>query len=122
MGIYKDSLKKLLSEKAFPAGAFDIASVFRQHPLVVYGAGESFHYFKEIVMQQYGYTPSVVLDRRFAVGDTFEGALAFPPDDFDPSADMRRDAVVVICLGNQSYYDDVYQSLSHGGSDISFPV
>lgn len=108
-------LQHLFSRGTFPPDAFFIDEAFRDRPLVIYGAGESFHYFKEVVIRQYGYTPSVVLDRRFAVGDTPEGVPTYSPDAYQPTAAEQRDAVVVVCLGNQSYYDDVFQTVSKMG-------
>ena len=58
--------------------------------IIVYGAGESFHYFKEIVMRRYGYIPSVVLDRKFSHGDTFEGIPAFSPLEYQPAEEKSR--------------------------------
>jgi len=112
---FRDSLAQLLSRETFPPEAFFIDKMFCNRRIIVYGAGESFHYYKEVVMRQYGYIPSVVLDRRFSAGDTFEGIPAFPPHEYHPSDDDQRNAIVVICLGNQNYYDDVVTTLLQMG-------
>ncbi len=95
----------------FPGDSFFIQRAFRNRRLIVYGAGESFHYFKEVVMRQFGYIPSVILDRKFSVGDTFEGIPACSLSDYNPDEDEKRDALVVVCLGNQYYFEEVVNSL-----------
>lgn len=109
------NLSRLFANDGFPEDAFYIHKTFKDRKIVVYGAGESFHYFKEIVMRRYGYLPSVVLDRRFRSGDTFEGIPAFPPQEYHPSDGDRQNAIVIICLGNQSYYDEVVQTIRQMG-------
>lgn len=112
---YQNQFNSLFLQDAFPSNAFFVDNVLKGRPIIIYGAGESFHYFKEVVMRQYGYIPTVILDRRFSVGDTFEGIPACSPDVYQPSAEMQRDALVIICLGNQSFYDDVLQTISQMG-------
>lgn len=112
---WKSILSRLFAQGAFPEEAFYIHKVFRDRNIIVYGAGESFHYFKEVVMRQYGYVPSVVLDRKFGPNDTFEGMPAFSPLDYQPSEDEKQDGLVVVCLGKQRYFDDVVQTLRQMG-------
>ena len=112
---FKAALVGLFECNSFPEDAFFIHKYFQGRRIIVYGAGESFHYFKEVVMRQYGYTPSVVLDRRFSPGDTFEGIPASPPHQYHPSDDDKQNAIVVVCLGNQSYFDDVVLTLQQLG-------
>ena len=101
----------MFEDRMFPEEAFYLHKVFQDKKIIVYGAGESFHYFKEVVMRQHGYIPTVVLDRRFSTGDTFETIQAFPPNDYQPSEEEKQNAIVVVCLGNQNYFDDVVSSL-----------
>jgi len=115
MGEYKTALSRLFARGAFPEDAFYIHKVFRDRKIIVYGAGESFHYLKEIVMRQYGYIPSVVLDRKFSLGDTFEGIPAFSPLDYHPSVEEQEIGLVVVCLGKQNYYDEVVHILRQMG-------
>ena len=112
---HKTILSQLFARDSFPEDAFYIHKAFRDRKILVYGAGESFHYFKEVVMRQYGYIPSVVLDRKFSHGDTFEGIPAFSPFEYQPSADEKRNGLVVICLGKQRYFDEVVQTLRDMG-------
>ncbi len=109
------TLANLLDRYSFPEDAFFVHRIFQERKIIVYGAGESFHYFKEIVMAIYSYIPSVILDRRFGPGESFEGIPAFPPDQYTPSEHEKQHAVVVICLGNQSYFDDVARTLKQMG-------
>ena len=111
----KSILSQLFASGAFPEDAFYLDKELRDRKIVIYGAGESFHYFKEIVLLQYGFIPYVVLDRRFSPGDTFEGVPAFPPHQYHPSNDDKQNAIVVVCLGNQSYFDDVVRTLQQMG-------
>lgn len=112
---FKHTISPLFEKQEFPDDAFFIDAAFSGRAIVVYGAGESFHYFKEIVMRQYGYAPSVVLDRKFAVGDTFEGVPAFPLDAYHPSVDEKENAIAVVCLGRQSQCDEVAGMLREKG-------
>ena len=108
---YTDSLLPLFAGGAFPENAFYIDKVFKGKKIIVYGAGESFHYFKEVVMRKYGYAPSVVLDRKFGASDTFEGIPASSPLSYKPSEDEKQNGLVVVCLGKQSYFDEVVRNL-----------
>ena len=115
MNEHKAALSRLFARGGFPDDAFYIHKAFQGRKIIVYGAGESFHYFKEIVMRQYGYIPSVVLDRKFSHGDTFEGVPAFSPLEYRPSADEKQNGLVVVCLGKQTYFDGVLQTLRQLG-------
>jgi FkbM family methyltransferase len=115
MGEYKSTLSNLFDQGAFPEDAFFIDKAFQGRKIIVYGAGESFHYFKEVVMRQYGYVPSSVLDRKFGRDDTFEGIPAFSPLEYQPSMDEQQRGLVVVCLGRQKYFDEVVQTLRSKG-------
>jgi FkbM family methyltransferase len=115
MDDYRGVISTLFEKNMFPEDAFYIDKALGGRKIIVYGAGESFHYFKEVVMRGYGYIPSVVLDRRFRHGDTFEGIPAFSPMDYCPSVDDQENGLVVICLGRQSYFDDVVKHLRQMG-------
>ncbi|MGO9021209.1 MAG: FkbM family methyltransferase [Syntrophobacteraceae bacterium] len=108
---HKAALSRLFAHGVFPDDAFYIHKAFQGRKIIVYGAGESFHYFKEVVMRQYRYTPSVVLDRKFAHGDTFEGIPAFSPLQYQPTADDKQNGLVVVCLGKKTYFDEVVRTL-----------
>jgi hypothetical protein len=112
---YKAALSRLFEHGAFPEDAFYIREAFRGRKIIVYGAGESFHYFKEVVMRRYGYIPSVVLDKKFSRGDIFEGIPAFSPLEYRPSPDEKQNGLVVVCLGKQHYFDEVVQTLRNMG-------
>ena len=116
MSEYKSKLSRLFEQGEFPDDAFYIQKAFQGRKNIVYGAGESFHYFKEVVMRQYGYIPSVILDRKFGNGDIFEEIPALSPVDYQPSEDEKENGLAVVCLGKQSYLDEVIQTLR----DIGF--
>lgn len=112
---YRNSISRMFERGSFPEDAFYIHKVFQGRKIIVYGAGESFHYFKEVVMRYYGYTPSIVLDRKFSSGDTFEGIPAFSPSDYKPSVEEQKNSLVIVCLGKQSYFGEVIQTLRQMG-------
>ena len=112
MGEHKPTLSNLFAQGAFPEDAFFIDKAFQGRKIIVYGAGESFHYFKEVVMRHYGYTPSAVLDQKFCHGDTFGGIPAFSPLEYQPSMDEQQLGLVVVCLGKQTYFDEVDPNLT----------
>jgi FkbM family methyltransferase len=109
------ALSRMFAYEAFPEEAFYIQKVFPGRKVVVYGAGESFHYFKEVVIRRYGYVPSVVLDRKFHQGDTFEGIPAYSPLGYEPSVEEKEKGLVVVCLGKQFYFNEVVQALRQMG-------
>lgn len=112
---FEVALSRLFAENAFPEDAFFVHKAFAGKTIIVYGAGESFHYFKEVVMRRFGHVPALVLDRRFRPGDSFEGIRSASPVDYTPSADERENALVVVCLGQQRYFDDVVATLRQLG-------
>lgn len=113
--ILKDShrtdLKQLFTENSFPEDAFYIDKIFNDKNIIVYGAGESFHYYKEIIMRGYGYIPTVILDQKFKKNDTFLGIPASPPHEYKPDKDVKENSIVVICLGSQTYYNQIVDTL-----------
>ena len=115
IGEHKATLSRMFAYGEFPDDAFYIHKAFEGRKIIVYGAGESFHYFKEIVMRRYGYIPSVVLDRKFSHGDTFEGIPAFSPLEYQPAAEEKQNGLVVVCLGKQTYFDEVVKTLRRLG-------
>jgi len=103
---------EIFEREDFPSQAFYLDRVFECKKMVVYGAGEAFHYFHEIVMRRYGYRPVAILDERFCSGEHFAGIPAYSPDDYSPQDD---DEVAIICLGNQQNVDDVALKLDRKG-------
>jgi FkbM family methyltransferase len=112
---YRSTLSRLFAHGAFPQDAFYIDKAFRGRKIIVYGAGESFHYFREVVMRRYGYIPSVVLDRKFNHDDTFEGIPAFSPLCYHPPAEEIHNGLVVVCLGNRHFFDEAVRTLREMG-------
>jgi len=108
-------LTQLFNQKDFPDDAFRMDRVFSGKRLIAYGAGESFHYLKEIVIRKYGYVPVQILDRKFKKGDRYEGIPACSPEDYIPAEDDKKNALVVVCLGKQKYLEDVVRLLSRMG-------
>ena len=115
MNSNKSVLSRLFAQGEFPEDAFYIRKAFQDRKIIVYGAGESFHYFKEVAVRQYGYTPFAVLDRKFHEGDVFENVSVFSPLEYQPSDDEKQNSLVVVCLGKQSYFEEVVQTLRKMG-------
>ncbi|MDR3570180.1 MAG: hypothetical protein P4L43_19310 [Syntrophobacteraceae bacterium] len=109
------SCRSLFERDGFPDDAFYIRKELGDRKIIVYGAGESFHYFKEIVMRKYGYMPSVVLDQKFADSATFEGIPARGALSYKPTAQEKREGIVVVCQGKQSYVGEVLRLLQSMG-------
>jgi FkbM family methyltransferase len=115
METYRTALSRLFERTDFPADAFFASKVFAGRKIVIYGAGEGFHWVQEILMRHYHYEPWIVLDRRFARGDTYEGFPAFSPLDFHPTEEDQREAVVIICVGRRDYHAEIVRSLQDLG-------
>lgn len=112
---YGNIISNLFKQSSFPEDAFYIDNVFRNRRIIVYGAGESFHYFKEIVMRQYGYMPSLILDRKFVQETVFEEIPARSPLNYSPNAEELQDTIVVVCLGHQRFFEQVVLDLRNIG-------
>ncbi|HCW76066.1 MAG TPA: hypothetical protein DHU63_05950, partial [Candidatus Marinimicrobia bacterium] len=96
---YKQKLLDLFSKTAFPEDAFFSEKVFAGREILIYGAGEGFHWIQEIFMREFGYRPSVLLDRSFTGGGSIDGIPCFTPDAFKPTPDQKKNAMVIICVG-----------------------
>jgi FkbM family methyltransferase len=104
-------LLALLEATDFASDARPMGALLRDRPLLVYGAGECSHWFFEICVKMHGLQPTRVLDRRFGAGDTFEGVPACSPDDYAPTPEERRDAVVVVCVGDRGRHAEIAATL-----------
>jgi FkbM family methyltransferase len=109
------TLKMLFHQKVFPDYSFFIHKVFEGRKIIVYGAGECCHWFVEVVIRLHGYWPTVVLDKKFSAGGKYEGIPAYAPHDYQPTEDEKRDAIVVICVGKEEYYDEIVSTLKEIG-------
>ena len=115
MNKYKATISQLFEQTAFPEDAFYADKVFDGRKIIIYGAGEGFHWVLELLMRQYGFMPTTVLDLMFKRGDTMEGIPAFSPLDYQPADGEKRNAIVVICVGKQEYHKEIFQCLKDLG-------
>lgn len=115
MDKYRSAVTKLFEQLDFPANAFYGDRTFGGRKIIIYGAGEGFHWVQEILMRHYGYEPWIVLDRRFTPGDTFAGFPACSPLDYHPTEQEQRDAVVIICVGKKEYHAEIVGCLQDLG-------
>lgn len=112
---YYAKLKGLFQYDGFAVDALNIHEKFQGRKIIVYGAGESFHYFKEVMMRQLGFRPDIILDRKFSQGDTFEGIPATNLMAYQPCEEEIKNSIIVICLGKQPYLQDIQQELKDKG-------
>jgi FkbM family methyltransferase len=122
MDKYTVAVSRLFEQTDFPADAFYGSKVFDGHKILIYGAGEGFHWVQEILMRHYDYKPAAVLDRRFKRGDTFEGFPAFSPLDYHPTEDEKHNAIVIICVGKQEYHAEIIRCLQGLGFQNIIPM
>ncbi|MBZ0105885.1 MAG: FkbM family methyltransferase [Sulfuricella denitrificans] len=119
MSIPKENWRGMLEDlfdQAFVSRANSIADgLLSDGPVILYGAGECSHWFHEIAMKMHGCQPVAVLDRAFRKGDTWQGIPAFAPDDYFPTEEEKREARVVISVGNPGYHGEIVTSLNHMG-------
>ncbi|MDB4265019.1 FkbM family methyltransferase [bacterium] len=111
----KAAISQLFEQSDFPEDAFYADKVFDGRKIVIYGAGEGFHWIVEILMRQYEFMPTTLLDRVFTRGDTIEGIPAFSPDDYKPTEEEKRDAIVIISVGKQEYHQEIIRCLKELG-------
>lgn len=105
------SVAQLFEQRDFPLDAFYGSRHFDGRKLIVYGAGEGFHWVLEILMRFYGWTPSLVLDQKFSPGDIFEGIPALSPKEYAPTEEEQLEALVLICVGKQQYHAEIRATL-----------
>ncbi|MBT8342143.1 MAG: FkbM family methyltransferase [Desulfatitalea sp.] len=111
MNRHKLAISQLFEKSDFPADAFYADKMLDGREIIIYGAGEGFHWIVEILMRQYGFMPSMVLDRVFKQGDTIEGIPAYSPLDYRPTDKQKQDAVVIISVGKQEYHVEIIKCL-----------
>jgi FkbM family methyltransferase len=110
-----DRLRELLRAEAFPSEAKSLEERLGGKNVIVYGAGDCFHWFHEIAIKRYGLRPKAILDRSFRGGELFEGIPAFPPEAYTPTAAERENSVVVVCVGKQRHHPEILACLREKG-------
>ncbi len=108
--------------KDFPEDAFYISKVLADRPVVLYGAGECSHWFVEVVMRIHGIKPVVVLDKAFVDGGEYEGIPAFAPNNYQPSEAEKENAMAIIAIGKQEYYQEIFATLAGLGYQHIMPL
>jgi FkbM family methyltransferase len=104
-------IQSLIEHNDYPQSVFDIAKELSGKEIILYGAGESSHWVIEVVMKQYGFVPSLVLDRCFSFGDNYEGLPVSHPDEFTPSQLQLEKSVVIISSGKREIVEEISQYL-----------
>lgn len=108
-------LSRLFGETTFPENAFFASKVLDGKEIIIYGAGEGFHWVAEILMRHYNYIPTIVLDRMLKKGDLVEGIPGCSPDSFVPSTDQLNNAQVIVSVGKPEYHAEIVKQLSQMG-------
>ncbi len=96
----RDEIERLFELDDFPEDAFDIKETFEGKNIVLYGAGESSIWFFEIVRDLFGYSPNLILDKKFVEPTQFENVDAISPKGYKPSPEELKNTVVVVCSGS----------------------
>ena len=94
---------------------YSARNIFQNKKLIVYGAGNGFIAFNNTVLDRCNIKPYLVLDKRFKKGDTFNGIYARSIQDYRPSQEEKRDAIVVVTVGADHAYKTIELSLKELG-------
>ena len=87
--------------------------------LVVYGHGGAFHGFSKFILKRLEVTPAVILDTKFREPLEIDGVMCLSPLDYRPTPKTCHEAVAVISIGKDSYYQEALDSLrKHGFRNI----
>lgn len=108
-------LQELFNTSTFPENAFFLNKALANKPVILYGAGESAHWFVEIVMSLHGIKPVVVLDRQFTTPTTFMSVPAIHPEQFQADEYLCEHAVVVIACGKPEHEEEIVYCLKRIG-------
>jgi len=112
---YQERLDELFQLDDFPENAFYSGNIIGGRELIVYGAGEGFHWIQEIFMREYGYQPSICLDRKFQNETRIDGIRCLAPEKFIPTPKQKQDAIVVISVGKENLHAEIEATLKRMG-------
>ncbi|KKL20629.1 hypothetical protein LCGC14_2453550 [marine sediment metagenome] len=119
----REKLTQMLKKGRFTSNHIvSLEDRFVNKEIILYGAGESSHWFIEIVMIIHGFKPSLVLDKRFKKETTYEGITAKHPDHFFPSDRQLENSIVVICSGNFEVSEEITSVLIGKGFQNILPL
>jgi len=123
---FLDMERKKLSDMLEEGKASDefmpVEKRFNNKEIILYGAGESSHWFIEIVMIMHGIKPSLVLDKRFSEESIYEGIVAIHPDHLFPTDIQLEESIVVICSGNSEITEEITTILKGKGFQKILPL
>lgn len=94
---------------------YDAINIFQNREMIVYGAGNGFIAFNNAVLKRCGLTPVLVLDEKFRKGDVFNNVSAESLTVYAPSEEKKKNAVVVITVGNEGACETIRQNLKSAG-------
>ena len=109
---YKQKLLHLLENDPFSRdNTTSVLSLLRNNNFLLYGSGDGFITFSVFILNKYGLKPNAILDRRFKSGDIFMGIPAFPPNEYSPTEEEKKDSVVVVTVGKTEYHYEIFNDL-----------
>lgn len=112
---WRRTLEDLFEDLSFSKSHSIADGLLSGVPVILYGAGECSHWFFEIAMKMHGCRPVAVLDRAFGAGEMWHGIPAFSPQAYRPGPEEKRDAKVVISVGDARYHEEILASLASIG-------
>lgn len=89
--------------------------LFKDKELILYGAGESSHWFFEIIAKRQQYWPDLILDKNFSLPSKVEGVKALHPDQFFPTEHQLNHSLVIVCSGNDDVLSEIIIYLRERG-------
>lgn len=111
----ENTLLGLFNDDDFPEDHFDLKKAFEGKRIILYGAGESSIWFFEIVRDIFGFSPTLILDKRFQTKQKHEGVDAISPENYCLSDADKTNSVVVVCTGKESLQQEIMSTLTMMG-------
>lgn len=90
---------------------FITISYLQEKQIIAYGAGSGFFTFSSFITDKYNLEISLILDIKFGSNETFNGIRACSPFTFVPTDLEKNESIVVVTVGNEQIYKDIYELL-----------
>ncbi|MFA5840245.1 MAG: FkbM family methyltransferase [Candidatus Margulisiibacteriota bacterium] len=109
----KEFVAKLLERASFPSKSENsVRDLLGNKKIILYGAGSGNITFSSFVLNRFGLKPFLVLDKKFKYGDRYLGIPAVSPREYKPTEEEKEQAVVVVTVGKNEYYKEIFASLA----------
>lgn len=104
------AIQTLFQETDFPDNtAFAAKNLVGNRKVLIYGGGGIGITFLFSVADRFGCDVYAVLDRKFNRGDSFYGLPASSPEEYNPSAEEKKNVVVVIAVSDEENYVEMHE-------------